>query len=274
MQRELDVAIEVAKKAGGIMRKYFYANQQVYNKAYRSPVTIADTLINSMVIEHLSQEFPEDGVVGEEESTSEYGMGRKWICDPIDGTKAFILHIPTATFSLALVVDGVPTVGVVYEPMLDQMYTAMRGCGAYRNGEQIFVNSNTLNQGTLATTGSHFRIRNRAPFLDVLLDRFVPMSVPGGAALACVKVAEGGYAGFIEELMNLHDVAAGHVIVIESGGKVTDPYGVPLDYTAGPHKGALVSNGVMHDELVAIICDKGTGWDRDEPNLTTTLQKN
>ena len=258
--KELEVATNIARQAGDIMREYFWADQQITMKDDRSPLTIADTMINSMVIDQLRAAFPDDGVVGEEESTAGYGMGRRWVCDPIDGTKAFTVRVPTAMFSLALVVDGQPVVGVAYEPMLDQLYTAVSGQGSYRNGERLHVNVNHLDEGVLATTSSHFRFRTKAPFLDPLLDRHVPLTVAGGAVMACVQVANGNYAGYVEELANLHDVAAGHIIVVEAGGKVTDPFGQLLNYTA-PHKGALLSNGVLHNELTEIIRQTGTGWD-------------
>lgn len=258
--RELEVATDIARRAGDIMREYFWADQQVITKEDSSPLTIADTMINAMVIDQLHAGFPDDGVVGEEESTAEYGMGRRWVCDPIDGTKAFTMRVPTAMFSLALVIDGQPVMGVAYEPMLDQLYTAASGQGAYRNGERLHVNANRLDEGVLATTGSHFRLRKKAPFLDPLLDRSVRLTVPGGAVMGCVQVANGNYAGYIEELANLHDIAAGHIIVVEAGGKVTDPFGRPLNYTA-PHKGALLSNGILHDELTELMRQTGTGWD-------------
>lgn len=108
MKRELEVAKSIALKAGEVMRQYFYDGQQKVIKDDGTPLTIADTTINRMVIEKLAKEFPEDGTIGEEESTTDYGQGRKWICDPIDGTKAYTWGVPTAMFSLALVVDGAP----------------------------------------------------------------------------------------------------------------------------------------------------------------------
>lgn len=259
MQKELGVAIEIAREAGEIMRQYFYADQSMTRKDDLSPLTIADTTINKMVIERLARFFPDDGVIGEEESTSEYGLGRKWICDPIDGTKAYTARIPTAMFSLALVVDGIPTIGVAYEPMLDQMYSACLGEGAFCNGRKLTVSNMGLDEGTLATSGSIYRLRKKAPFLDPLLLQRVDMRVASGVVAACVRVAEGYYIGFIDEIMNLHDIAAGHVIVTEAGGEVTTPYGESLDYTS-PQKGAVVTNGKIHDELTAIIKSTGTGF--------------
>src|ERR1700733_14684688 len=102
-KKELEVATAIAKEAGVIMLKYFEDDQQVELKKDKTHVTIAENLINSLAIERLSKAFPDDGIIGEEESTSDYGMGRKWFCDPIDGTAAYVRSTPTAMFSLALV---------------------------------------------------------------------------------------------------------------------------------------------------------------------------
>ncbi|HEY1085443.1 MAG TPA: inositol monophosphatase [Candidatus Saccharimonadales bacterium] len=249
--KELKIAEGIAKKAGDIMRQYFDGGQQCVTKADGSPVTIADTEVNRMVIEELEKYFPDDGVIGEEESTSEYGMGRKWFCDPIDGTKAYTWGVPTAMFSLALVVDGVPVLGVAYEPMLDRIYTAVKGKGAFFGDQRLCVNDDALESGILAVISSPYRIRNQAAYFDKLLERKVNLAVFSGAVAKSVGVATGRYVGYIEELLNAHDIAAVQVIVEEAGGKVTDLHGKDLDYLK-PIKGAIVTNSKIHNELVKL----------------------
>jgi fructose-1,6-bisphosphatase/inositol monophosphatase family enzyme len=150
---ELSVAKEIAKKSGEIMLKYFNSDAKIDRKADDSPVTMADLEINRLVIEELQKHF-DDGIVGEEESTAEYGMGRRWICDPIDGTRAFTWGVPTAMFSLGFVVDGVSTVGVAYDPFLDRLYEAVAGGGSYCNGARIHVSSQTITQGYVGVSSS------------------------------------------------------------------------------------------------------------------------
>ncbi len=250
---ELNEAKRIAELAGTIMRHYFDGDQQREIKHDGTPLTIADTTINRMVVEELAAPFPNDVVIGEEGSTGEYGQGRRqWFCDPIDGTKAFTWGVPTAMFSLALVVDGAPVLGVCYEPMLDRLYWAVTGQGAFCNGQRIHVNDQTLKTGILGTISSHFRIRNEAPYFNELLKRRVDMAAFSGAVAKCMRVAEGRFVGYIEELLNAHDIAASQVIVEEAGGKITDLNGETLDYTQ-PFKGAIASNGRIHDELVAIV---------------------
>lgn len=234
------------------MLRYFDSDQQIETKEDGSPVTIADKLVNSMVIEELAKAFPQDIVIGEEESTGEYGMGRRWFCDPIDGTKAYTWGTPTAMFSLGLVVDGKSVLGVTYEPVQDKLYWATKNGGAFCNNHPIHVNNKTLATGILGTISSQYRIRREAKYLDTLLDMRVNMAAFSGAVAKCVRVAEGRFAGYVEELVNAHDMAAADVIITEAGGKATDLQGNEYDYSK-PFKGTIVSNGTVHDELVKIV---------------------
>jgi len=249
---ELEVATQIAFKAGKIMRRYFKDGQQRMIKVDGTPLTIADTTINRMVIEELREHFPDDIVVGEEESTGGYGTGRRWLCDPIDGTKAFTWGVPTAMFSLALVIDGRPTVGVAYEPQLEMLYSAVMGEGAFCNAQPLRVNSDSLQSGILATLSSPSRIRNDAAYLREFIDSKVDMAVFSGAVAKSVRVAEGRFVGYLEEMVNPYDMAAVDVIVTEAGGMLTSFDGKQLDYING-FTGAVVTNGVIHDELLQVI---------------------
>lgn len=256
MKQELIVATEIAYKAGDIMRQYFDGDQQREIKSDGTPLTIADTTINSMVIKQLAEAFPNDVVIGEEESTGGYGMGRRWLCDPIDGTKAFTWGVPTAMFSLGLVIDGQPILGVAYEPMLDRLYYATKGGGAFCNDQPIHVNEQTLETGILGTISSQYRIRRQAPYFDVLLDRekHIDMAAFSGAVAKLVRVADGHFVGYIEELVNAHDIAASHIILTEAGGTLSHLDGSPIEYTQ-PFRGVVASNGVVQAELLRVTGD-------------------
>jgi len=246
---ELSVAKVIAYKAGVIMRQYFDNDQLRTIKKDGTPLTAADTQVNAMVIAELRQSFPEDGVIGEEESTADYGMDRRWICDPIDGTKAFTWGVPTAMFSLALVVDGVPKVGVCYEPMLDKLYSAVAGGDATCNDTVLGVNDDSLENGIVAIVASAQVIRHSAKFLQTLFDRKIQLAIFSGAVAKGVRVAEGRFAGYIdEEFIGAHDVAAVHVIVESAGGTISGLHGEELDYSK-PFTGVIISNGVVHEEL-------------------------
>ncbi len=247
-KKELDVAVDIARKGGKIMLEYFDADQKVEIKADNSQVTIADKMINSLVIEELAKSFPEDGVIGEEESNASYGMGRKWICDPIDGTAGFIYGCPTAMFSLALVVDGKPKMGVAYDPFLDKLYTGVAEGPSVCNGKVISVSDLDIKSGRFAVSGSIRSLPTTKYYMKMVDDK-IPMVAFGGAVYKGCLIAKGKLVGYIEEGINPHDIAAVHVIIENAGGKVTAVDGSTLNYSK-PFKGAILSNGVAHDALV------------------------
>ncbi len=249
--KEIAVAKKLALKAGKIMLKYFDIDQQIKTKSDNTPVTVADIKINDMVVKELSKEFPEDGIIGEEKSTSDYGQGRKWFCDPIDGTAGYIWGTPTSMFSLGLVIDGKPMLGVAYDPFLKRMYEGVKGNGSLCNGKQLHVSQEGLNTGRLAVTGSISSLPN-LPYIPELKKQKVRLATFSGAVYKCCLIARGKFVGYVEHGVQGHDFAAIHVIVEEAGGKITGLAGEELDYSK-PFKGGIVSNGEVHEQLVDIL---------------------
>jgi fructose-1,6-bisphosphatase/inositol monophosphatase family enzyme len=248
-KKELEIAKQIAKKAGEIMREYFYGEQELTNKEDGSPLTIADTKVNRFVIEELSKNF-NDVVIGEEESTGEYGMGRKWFCDPIDGTKAYVWGVPTAMFSLALVIDGIPVLGVAYDPFQDRLFEAVVGSGAYCNGNKLRVSQKELKGETVAVASGIKTIQSNPIYIKKLMEQDVKFAVLSGAVFKSCLVACGKLVGYIaQEDVSAHDMAAVQVIVEESGGKVTGYKGEKLDFINN-FNGAVVSNGIAHNNLI------------------------
>lgn len=250
-QAELTVAKDIAQKAGAIMLEYFDGDQQKQIKQDGTPLTIADTTINTMVIAELAKAFPGDIVIGEEESTGEYGMGRRWLCDPIDGTRAFTWGTPTAMFSLGLVVNGTPTVGVAYDPFLRRMYAAIKGGDAFCNDTPLHVNNDTLQNGILAVGSSPKGIQS-LPYVHDIIARNIECAVFSGAVYKCALIAKGRIAGYLATKVNAYDMAAMHVIIEEAGGLVRGYDGKPYDYTK-PFRGTIVANNAQTlAELVAL----------------------
>lgn len=138
----LEFAKDIAKEAGKIMLKYFNMNNDASYKGDKTIVTLADTEINSYLIKKVKEKYSNHSVDGEEEQfgKSDY----VWVCDPVDGTAMYARHIPVAVFSLALVVKGESKVGVVFDPFTNNLYTAIKGKGAQKNGERITVNDYEL----------------------------------------------------------------------------------------------------------------------------------
>ena len=142
LEEYLEFAKNIAKYAGKIMIKYFNQNNEANYKSDKTIVTLADKEINSYLIEQVKSKYPSHSVDGEEE---QFGKSNYvWVCDPVDGTAMYARHIPVSVFSLALVIDGIPNVGVVYDPFTNSLYSAIKGKGAYKNNEKIFVNNYEL----------------------------------------------------------------------------------------------------------------------------------
>lgn len=253
-EKELKVAQKIAKRAGKVMLEYFEGEQGLEHKLETpdaTEVTIADKKINSMVIEELSKNF-DDGIIGEEESTAEYGLGRKWICDPIDGTRAFVIGVPTAMFSLALVVDGSPVLGVAYDPFHEKLFWGIKGQGSYCNGAKLEVSHHPIKGQYVELSSSMDKLIERPDTIKKLIKLGAkPNSIYGAVFKSCL-IAQGRIVGYFEKGVNPHDVAAVHVILQEAGGKITDYQGNDLDYSKY-FKGAVLSNGIVHDDLLSCV---------------------
>lgn len=244
-QKEYEFAKRIARRAGEIMKQYYRTDQQVERKHDNSPVTIADKTINSFLIEEVQREFPEHGVLGEEESWNN-GRYNMWVCDPIDGTRMYSYHIPISMFSLAYVVDGEPVVSVCYNPWTDDLYEARKGGGAWRNGKKISVASQ--NPEVVGTWVNDFR----GKAADLILEKgWHPTLLYPFVFKGCL-IAEGSLSGQATRLNSTHDAAAVVLLVQEAGGRVTDINGNIQRYDS-PMNGCVMSNGVIHEELLDLI---------------------
>lgn len=249
----LDFAKDIAKHAGEVMLKYFNQNNGASYKGDKTIVTLADTEINSYLIKRVKEKYPSHSVDGEEEQfgKSDY----VWVCDPVDGTAMYARHIPVAVFSLALVVDGEPMVGLVYDPFTDNLYTAIKGNGAFKNNKKIEVNDILFDD---MRSVSNFDMWSNADynlydFIKKIGKRTYFVSI-GSVIRACMCVASGefNFAIFPGTKHKNCDIAAAKVIVEEAGGKVTNIFGENQRYDQSI-KGAIISNGMVHDEVISII---------------------
>lgn len=252
-KRYLEFAKEIAQYAGKIMKKYFNINNGASYKGDRTIVTLADKEINTYLITRVKEKFPTHSVDGEEEQfgKSDY----VWVCDPVDGTAMYARHIPVAVFSLALVVNGVSQVGVVYDVFTDSLYSAVKGEGAYKNEERISVNDYKLDD---MRSVANFDMWSNAGYniydaIKQLGEKTYVVSV-GSVIRACMCVASGDFtlAIFPGTKRKNCDIAAVKVIVEEAGGKVTNFFGKEQRYDTDIN-GAIISNGKVHNEVLEII---------------------
>lgn len=250
-QTYLQFACELAKQAGDIMKHHYRTDYVAEIKDNDTPVTIADTEINTMVIEKIKRTFPDHGVLGEEESW-QTDAETLWVCDPIDGTSAYIVHLPTSVFSIALVQDGQPVVAVAFNPWTNDTYTAIKGEGALRNGQPIHVSDRSWDKAVLGMSGFERQPKKdfQAKVIAALKSEAMVTNFSGVIFQGCL-LAEGALDGRVFFYENTHDIASLKLIIEEAGGKVTDIMGNEQRYDA-PLNGAIMSNGHIHKDIVKV----------------------
>jgi len=252
MKNYLQFGTDLAEKAGEIMLKHFATELEKEWKEDNTPVTVADIAVNKLVIESVLNEYPTYGILGEEESflqDSEY----IWVCDPIDGTYPFSHGLPLFNFSLALTHNGVPIVAIVYDPILKRMFTAEKNKGAFRNGKKMSVSKeSSFERQLFGTEGRIVTVFDQEALRKILLARGVVFVALGSLTYACTMVASGEFIAGVYSKPKAWDCAAVKLLIDEAGGKTTDLYGNEQRYD-GPLNGFIASNGVMHEQLVALL---------------------
>lgn len=254
-EKELEFAKRLARASGELIRKNFVAigSTEKKWKEDNSPLTITDTTINRMVLEAIEKEFPDHTLLGEEESSAHNNSEFVWVCDPIDGTIPFSHGWPTSCFTLGLCKDGVPVVGLAYDPYMDRMYFAEKGKGAFVNETKLEVNKITdwrqLYIGFDTWPEAKYKFGNALP---AILDKNGNLFKLGSAVYCSTLVAAGHFSAYLFGGKTPWDVAAPKVIIEEAGGKVTDIQGNDQRYDRDIN-GAILSNGVTHEEMVNIL---------------------
>ena len=247
----LEFAKEIALYAGKIMLEFYNDNIDLNYKEDKTVVTFVDKKINSYLIEKVKEKYQNHSVIGEEESLkkdSEY----VWVCDPLDGTGMYVNHIPVFVFSLALVHNGEPVVGVIYNANEDKMYSAIKGKGAYCNNVKIHVNDKDLGELGYRTNIEIFN-NNIVDEVSLIkeLKASSKISSIGSVARSCMAIATGDFSCdiFPGTSHGNCDLAASYLIVTEAGGKVTNIYGEEQRYDRDI-KGAIITNGISHEKIL------------------------
>lgn len=238
MHPMLRKAIEAARLAGESIRHY--ANQvqklDVENKAHNDFVSKVDREAENIIIRLLQRAYPDHAFFGEE--SGKQGDGDyEWIIDPLDGTTNFLYGVPQYSVSVALKYKGRLSVGVVYDPLRDEMFAAARGEGATLNGRRIRVSERSSMSNALLGTGIPFRPNQDLGLYLQTMKALLPDTAGvrrlGSAALDLAYVASGRFDGFWEFGLNEWDIAAGVLLVQEAGGLISDMRGNNTHLTTG-----------------------------------------
>lgn len=232
MSSDLELAERAARAAGEVLMSYFgrAAEGLASKTSPTDPVSDADREAERVIRELLASERPEDGLVGEEGSRIEGDRARRWIVDPLDGTVNFLYGLRTWAVSIALEDDDGLAVGVVFNPVDGECFSAVRGEGALMNGREIRVTGCPALDRAMVATGFSYeadRRREQAELLVRLLPRIRDVRRAGAAALDLAYVAAGRVDAFYERGLKRWDEAAGRLLVKEAGGVVEDLVGNP-----------------------------------------------
>jgi len=242
-------ALEAARAAGEIAMKYYRGGFDVTIKADNTPVTQADQEAEKAIRAILGRATPGCGFLGEEFG-QEGSTSRRWIIDPIDGTKNFIRHIPIWAVLIALEEDGQVTTGVVHNPATGELFWARKGEGAWANGERLQVSTCVaLKDAFLIHSGLNIL---RAAGYWAGFERLVDATSRQrgfGDYYGYSLVAEGKAEIYAEADLKPWDVAPMKILIEEAGGRLTDFAGKPDIYTGS----VLATNGLLHDEVLRFL---------------------
>ena len=232
MNADLELAERAARAAGEVLMSYYGRPAEgLDSKSSETDlVSDADREAERVVRDLLESERPGDGLLAEEGSHAEAESGRRWVVDPLDGTINFLYGFPAWAVSIALEDGEGVQVGVVYDPVRPELFSAVRAGGATLNGEPIHVTGRTELAQAMVATGFSYEAERRAGQAELLL-RVLPrvrdIRRLGAAALDLCLVAAGRVDAFYERGLNRWDEAAGRLIVEEAGGVVRDLEGEP-----------------------------------------------
>jgi 3'(2'), 5'-bisphosphate nucleotidase len=267
--REMQVAVELAREAGAAIVDLYDGLIEVHQKYdldHVEPVTLADRVANELIVTRIAAEFPDDGILAEESLDTQRRLGKRrvWMIDPLDGTSGFIDGNGDFAVQIGLAEDGVAVLGVVYQPLTQLLYRAVRGQGTWieraNNPEAVAEQAHVSEQADfslmcLAASRSH-----RSPRMDRVVKAFgVKQEVQRGSV--GIKVGL-----IIEQQCDLYvhlsphtkqwDSCAPQVILTEAGGRFSDIFGAPITYNSREvqHRNGLVAtNGVAHDQVIAAL---------------------
>lgn len=253
----LEFIERVALGAGDILLQHLNSKNVVKEKEGLGFVGEADLASERFIIEKIERNYPGSRIIAEESGESrreESENGLTWIIDPLDGTTNFIHNFPMFAVSIGLLKDGCLEAGVVYNPATKELFSSQRGKGAFLNGERIRVSKTYVFKNSLFITGFYYfqgeKLQRQIDIFARVQEITQAVRRLGAASLDICYVACGRADGFWEAGLNSWDVAAGTLILKESGGSFTDFAGKEGDIFS---EEAVYTNGLVHDELIKQI---------------------
>jgi myo-inositol-1(or 4)-monophosphatase len=247
--KELIIAIKAALEAGKILEKYFETEVLKEYKEDTTIVTLADKESEEVIKKIILDAFPEHSILGEETGHTDNNSEFTWHIDPLDGTRNFANCIPFFGVSIALVNNNELTVGVVYNPITNSLFYAEKNKGSFLNDRRIFVSKDDASHSmvTVDPGKKEEEKQLRRELYKTLPARFRSVRDLGSTAVHLAYVARGSLEANIQLGLQTYDFAAGALLVLEAGGKITKHDGSPWFF---PDNKFIASNGIFHEALV------------------------
>lgn len=252
----LKLAVECAQLGGKIIKKGFTKEKTVKYKSFANPVTEFDHESERVIADRILKNFSSHSILAEENySSKSRGTDEiRWVIDPLDGTVNFTHGIPYVCVSIGVEIAGKIIAGVIYNPILEELYYAVAGQGAFLNKKKIHVSKGSDPARSLVVTGFPYekegRVDSLLRTLGNITEKFTGFRRLGSAAMDMAYVARGKFEAFYEENLKPWDTAAGKILIEEAGGKITDYYGKPYSIYK---KTVLATNGYLHKEMLSIL---------------------
>ncbi len=248
------IAVEAARNAGAIVEEYARKGFRVEHKDAVNLVTDADTRAEQVIVEAIRRAFPDHQILAEERGQAGSTSPYKWVIDPLDGTTNFAHGFPAYCVSIGVEYQGRCILGVVFDPTRQELFAAEAGGGAFLNGTLLRVSRASRLDAALLVTGFAYDIRESE---QNNLDHFARFALraqgirrTGTAALDLCYVAAGRFDGFWELKLHPWDTAAGSVILLEAGGRLSDLSGGSFSIYG---KELVASNGLVHEEMLEVL---------------------
>ena len=248
----LDLAVRLAREAGAIQRTRLREPRTIDTKS--SPidlVTDVDRACDELILDALARERPGDAVLTEEHGERPGNTGWRWVVDPLDGTVNYAHGVPQFAVSIGVERDGEALVGVVYDPIKEELYTATKGAGAQLNGDRLHTSTTPRLDQALIATGFAYDVHHghvaNLEYFGRLIRLARAIRRPGAAALDLAYVAAGRFDAFWELSLHRWDVSAGALLVREAGGRVTALDGGPIPEACDR---VLATNGPLHAAML------------------------
>ena len=253
-EKELAVTRRAAEEAGDILMSMFGRLKGINKKGEIDLVTEADIRSEEAILGIIRENFPEDGILTEESGEIDNHSERLWIIDPLDGTTNYAHTFPFFAVSIALKVKKEIVAGIIFNPLISELFEAVRGKGAFLNGSPIKVSQTTALKESLLVTGFPYTIyKDHKGVIDIftrMLTRAQGIRRLGAASIDLCYVASGRFDGFWEQGLNPWDTAAGGLIVQEAGGMASDYQGEPYS----PFQGTIVAaNPHIFKEMLKVL---------------------